>query len=88
MGLPPLPILERLKKENILVMGTATTLDEALLLEKCGVDAVIAQGAEAGGHRAAFLDCANDPMLSTTALVPLLAHALKIPAPSSLQEES
>ncbi len=79
LGLPPLPLLERLKKENILIMGTATTFDEALLLEKWGVDAVIAQGAEAGGHRATFLNCADDPMLSMAALIPLLAHALKIP---------
>jgi nitronate monooxygenase len=83
LGLPPLPLLQRLKKENILIMGTATTLDEALLLEKCGVDSVIEQGSESGGHRAAFLDCANDPMLSIAALVPLLAHALKIPVIAS-----
>jgi nitronate monooxygenase len=77
MGIPPLPILERLKKENIAIMGTATTLDEALLLEKCGVDAVIAQGAEAGGHRGTFLQ--QDPMLGTTALLSTLSPALKIP---------
>ncbi len=77
MGIPPLPILERLKKEKIVIMGTATTLDEALLLEKCDVDAVIAQGAEAGGHRGTFLQ--EDPMLGTTALVSILAPALKVP---------
>lgn len=79
LGIPTLPILQRLKKEKILIMGTATTVEEALLLEKSGVDAVIAQGSEAGGHRAAFLDLDDDPMLGISALVPLLTHVLKVP---------
>ncbi len=79
LGIPPLPILQRLKKEKILIMGTATTVEEALLLEKSGVDAVIAQGSEAGGHRATFLDLDYDPMLGISALVPHLAYALKVP---------
>jgi nitronate monooxygenase len=79
LGIPPLPILQRLKKEKILIMGTATTVEEALLLEKSGVDAVIAQGIEAGGHRSTFLDPSYDPMLGISALVPLVTRALKVP---------
>jgi nitronate monooxygenase len=79
LGIPPPLILQRLKKEKIVTMGTATTVDEALLLEKSGVDAVIAQGSEAGGHRATFLDLESDPMLGVTALVPLFSRVLKVP---------
>jgi nitronate monooxygenase len=78
-GIPPLPILQRLKREKIFIVGTAATLEEALLLEKSGVDAVIAQGAEAGGHRATFLELANDPMLGISVMIPLFTNSLKIP---------
>lgn len=79
LGIPPIPILQRLKKEKIFVLGTATTLEEALLLEKSDVDAVIAQGAEAGGHRGTFLDHASDPMIGISALVPQMVKSLKVP---------
>ncbi len=79
LGIPPLSILQRLKKEKIVMLGTATTLEEGLLLEKSGVDAVIAQGSEAGGHRATFLNLDYDSMLGTSVLTPLLTHALKVP---------
>lgn len=79
LGIPPLPLLQSLKKQRTVIMGTATSLDEALLLESNGVDAVIAQGVEAGGHRGTFLDPANDPMLGLSTLVPLFAHSLQIP---------
>ncbi|MGC2595469.1 MAG: nitronate monooxygenase [Rhabdochlamydiaceae bacterium] len=79
LGIPPLPFLQRLKKQKIVTIGTATTVEEALLLEKSGVDAVVAQGAEAGGHRGTFIQLANDPMLGIFALIPLLTRALKIP---------
>ncbi|MBS0604222.1 MAG: nitronate monooxygenase [Verrucomicrobia bacterium] len=83
LGIPPLPILQRLKKEKIFLMGTATTLEEAQLLEMSGVDAVIAQGAEAGGHRGAFIDPQADPMLGLSTLVPLLVRSLKAPVIAS-----
>jgi nitronate monooxygenase len=79
LGIPPLPLLQRLKKENILIMGTATTIEEALLLEKSGVDAVIAQGSEAGGHRACFFNPGYDLLLGISALIPLLTSVLKVP---------
>lgn len=79
LGIPPLLSLQQLKKEKILVIGTATTVEEALLLEKSGVDAVVAQGFEAGGHRATFLDPTHDPMLGISTLIPLMTHVLKIP---------
>lgn len=79
MGIPSLPLLQSLKKQKTVIMGTATSLDEALLLEGNGVDVVIAQGAESGGHRGTFLDPGNDPMLGLSTLVPLFTHSLQIP---------
>ena len=77
LGVPPLNIMQRLKQEQIAVMGTATSLEEAVLLEKSGVDAVVAQGIEAGGHRSAFLE--HDHEIGLSALIPLLVRALKVP---------
>src|SRR4029077_3726154 len=54
-GLPPGPLLARIKSWGSKLLGSATTVDEARWLEAHGVDAVIAQGAEAGGHRGMFL---------------------------------
>lgn len=54
-GLPPAPLLARVKAMGSLVLSSATTLDEALWLQQNGVDAVIAQGLQAGGHRGHFL---------------------------------
>ncbi len=79
MGIPSLTILQLLKKQNIAIMGTATTLEEALLLESSGSDAIIVQGIEAGGHRSTFLDPYSDPGLSLCTLLPQLRHRLKVP---------
>src|SRR5256885_10503339 len=78
-GLPEPQLLDRLKAGGFLVMGSATTAAEARWLEARGVDAVIAQGFEAGGHRGVFLsdDIASQP--GTFALVPQIANAVKVP---------
>jgi nitronate monooxygenase len=78
-GLPEPGLLRRLKAAGFLVMGSATTAAEARWLEARGVDAVIAQGNEAGGHRGIFLsdDIATQP--GTFALVPQIADAVKVP---------
>ncbi len=47
-------IIERLKEANIKLIGTATSVDEAITNEKAGMDAIVAQGSEAGGHRGSF----------------------------------
>ncbi len=54
-GLPEAALLKRVKAAGCLVISSATTVKEAVWLEQHGVDAVIAQGAEAGGHRGMFL---------------------------------
>jgi nitronate monooxygenase len=53
-GIPKVPDIARMKVAGIYIVGTATTADEAKQLEAAGVDAVVAQGAEAGGHRSTF----------------------------------
>jgi nitronate monooxygenase len=54
-GLPSKELLERVRQWRPAIMSSATTVDEALWLEAHGVDAIIAQGLEAGGHRGMFL---------------------------------
>ncbi len=78
-GIPPLPYIQQLKKQQTLVIGTATSLEEALLLEKSGVDAMVAQGIEAGGHRGHFLNTHEDSSLTTLTLVPLLVQHIRVP---------
>ena len=78
-GLPEPGLLQRLKAAGFLVMGSATTAAEAQWLEARGIDAVIAQGYEAGGHRGIFLsdDIASQP--GTFALVPQIVDAVTVP---------
>jgi len=61
------------------ILGSATTVDEALWLEAHGVDAVIAQGLEAGGHRGHFLSHDLTKQLGTFALLPQLVRAVRVP---------
>ena len=66
-----------LREAGILVLGTATTAEEAVALEEAGVDVVVAQGAEAGGHRGSFLG--GFPLVPLTELVPACADAVSLP---------
>jgi nitronate monooxygenase len=78
-GLPDKEMLRRVKAAGCLVVGCATTVKEAIWLENNGVDAVIAQGSEAGGHRGMFLtdNIASQP--GTMALVPQVVDAVRVP---------
>ena len=82
-GLPAQPLLSRVKAAGCCVMSSATTVEEALWLEARGVDVVIAQGYEAGGHRATFLSSdLNRAMASqsgTMALLPQVVDAVSVP---------
>lgn len=68
-----------LKAAGTVVIGTATNVLEGLALQEEGVDAVIAQGAEAGGHRGTFIGGFTEGLIGTMALVPALVDALHIP---------
>ena len=78
-GLPDQALLERVKAAGCIVMACATIVREAIWLEENGADVIIAQGAEAGGHRGMFLteNIAEQP--GTFALVPQVVDAVKVP---------
>lgn len=78
-GLPSPELLARVKAWGAKVLSSATTVDEALWLQAHGVDAVIAQGLEAGGHRGMFLSDDLTTQVGTFALLPQLVRALRIP---------
>jgi nitronate monooxygenase len=78
-GIPPKEILDECRAQGILTIGTATTLDEAILLEQAGVDVIVASGFEAGGHRGSFLLPAEESLTGTFSLVPQIADAVSIP---------
>lgn len=79
MGDPGRARVAALKAEGFTVLGTATQVSEGLTLQASGVDGVIAQGYEAGGHRGGFLGSAEGALIGTMALVPQLADALDVP---------
>ncbi|MBR0964323.1 nitronate monooxygenase [Bradyrhizobium diazoefficiens] len=78
-GLPEPALLRRVQAAGCLVISSATTVKEAVWLEQHGVDAVIAQGAEAGGHRGMFLTDKIAEQPGTFALVPQVVDAVKVP---------
>jgi nitronate monooxygenase len=78
-GIPSREILAECRKRNIVTMGAATTLDEALALEAAGVDIVLATGFEAGGHRPSFLRPAADSLHGTLALVRQIVASVNLP---------
>ena len=78
-GIPDASILEKCKSLGIKTVGAATTVDEAIALENAGVDAIVATGMEAGGHRVSFLRTAEESLAGTFALIPQVADSVKIP---------
>jgi nitronate monooxygenase len=78
-GVLPPEVVRSLHDGGAIVLGTATTVDRSRLLEASGVDAIVAQGAEAGGHRAAFAAPSEPPLIGTIALVPQVVDAVRIP---------
>ena len=78
-GLPSRDLLARVRAMGAKILSSATTVDEARWLEAHGVDAVIAQGLEAGGHRGIFLSDDLSTQMGTLALVPQIVAAVKVP---------
>ena len=78
-GLPAPELLARVKSWGTRVFASATTVEEARWLEARGVDAVIAQGLEAGGHRGMFLCAELTRQIGTFALLPQIVRALRVP---------
>ncbi len=78
-GLPAPELVARVKHAGCAIVSSATTVAEARWLESRGVDAIIAQGIEAGGHRGMFLDTDIAAQVGAFALVPQIADAVKVP---------
>jgi len=78
-GVPTSDILEQCRKLGIVTIGTATTLDEAIVLESAGVDLIVASGFEAGGHRPSFLAPAESSTIGTFVLLQLIKEKVKTP---------
>lgn len=78
-GIPSSAILEKCRSLGIKTVGAATTVDESIALENAGVDAIVATGFEAGGHRVSFLRSPEDSLTGTFSLIPQVADSIKIP---------
>jgi nitronate monooxygenase len=78
-GIPPREILDECRSKGILLIGTATTPDEAVELERAKVDVIVASGFEAGGHRGSFLRAAEESVTGTFSLVPQVADLVSVP---------
>jgi nitronate monooxygenase len=78
-GLPPATLLERVRRTGARILSSATTVAEARWLAERGVDAVIAMGAEAGGHRGSFLTERMSEQLGTFSLLPQVVDAVAVP---------
>ena len=78
-GLPSTDLLERVRAWGATILSSATTVEEARWLEERGVDAIIAQGLEAGGHRGMFLSDDLSTQMGTLALLPQVVRAVRVP---------
>ena len=78
-GIPSADVLEKCRRLGIKTIGAATTVDEAIALQHAGVDAIVATGFEAGGHRVSFLKPAEDSLMGTLSLIPQVADSVTIP---------
>src|SRR5256885_996330 len=78
-GLPEPEIIQAIKRAGIFIISSATTVAEARMLEDAGVDAIIAQGTEAGGHRGTFTGVDISMQAGLFALLPQVVDAVKVP---------
>jgi len=78
-GIPPREILEECRAKSIVTIGTATTPEEGAALQEAGVDAIVASGFEAGGHRGSFVRAAEDSLMGTLSLVPQIVDNVDVP---------
>jgi nitronate monooxygenase len=78
-GVPPVTIMAACKSLGILTLGTATTVQEAKVLEAAGVDCIVASGFEAGGHKGSFLRPAEESLTGTFSLIPQVVDHVRVP---------
>ncbi|MFC5404169.1 NAD(P)H-dependent flavin oxidoreductase [Cohnella soli] len=82
-GIPSLDVIHAMQQQGTVVIGTATTVEEANHLEAAGVNAIVAQGCEAGGHRGTFLKSVSESLIGTMALVPQIVDHVSVPVIAS-----
>lgn len=78
-GIPSKEVIKELKKQGILLIGSATTVEEAREIEEYQLDMVVVQGSEAGGHRSAFLKNERDSLVGLMSLIPQVVDHVNIP---------
>lgn len=78
-GIPSEKVIAELKQSNIIVMGTATTVREAVEIEKAGMDIIVVQGSEAGGHRGNFITGFQESLVGLMSLIPQVVDNVSIP---------
>ncbi|UOQ87540.1 NAD(P)H-dependent flavin oxidoreductase [Gracilibacillus salinarum] len=78
-GVPSKQVIHKLQERNIIVIGTATTVNEASINEENGVDMVVMQGSEAGGHRGTFANTYENGLVGTMSLIPQTVDQVNIP---------
>ena len=78
-GLPKTELFSAVKEAELFTISSATNVREAIILEEAGIDAVIAQGFEAGGHRGTFQEPYEDGWIGTMSLVPQIVDAVSVP---------
>jgi nitronate monooxygenase len=79
VGIPPREMLDECRAKGIATIGGATTPDEAAALRDAGVDAIVASGFEAGGHRGSFFRSAEDSLTGTLSLLPQIVDIVDVP---------
>lgn len=82
-GVLPPEAIRAIRRRGMFLLGTATTVGEAMQLQATGVDAIVAQGSEAGGHRGTFDGDFSSCMIGTISLVPQVADAVDVPVIAS-----
>ncbi|WP_442599801.1 NAD(P)H-dependent flavin oxidoreductase [Neobacillus sp. D3-1R] len=78
-GIPTTEIIMELKQYNTILIGTATTVTEAIELEKVGMDVIVVQGCEAGGHRGNFIKSGEESLIGLMSLIPQVVDQISIP---------
>nr|WP_304212553.1 nitronate monooxygenase [Fredinandcohnia onubensis] len=78
-GLPSKALIAELKQHQMVLMGTATSVKEAIAVEESGMDLVVVQGSEAGGHRGGFMNNGHEGLIGLMSLIPQVADSVNIP---------
>lgn len=78
-GVPSKEVITELKQHNIILMGTATTVREAVEIENIGMDVIVVQGSEAGGHRGNFINGFQESLVGLMSLIPQVVDHVSIP---------